>query len=56
MTKLAVETAADLTKEQLTRLKEESLKRHDYLAAVLAEFALNLDQGEEQRVLLRSKR
>jgi hypothetical protein len=56
LTRFLVDSAADLGKEQLERLNDESMKRHDHMAAVLSQFALDLDRGEEQRVLLRSKR
>lgn len=49
----------DVAKLAGSRLKEsnsDALGRHDYLAATLSRFRLDLDQGEEEQVLLRSRR
>jgi hypothetical protein len=52
----AIDAAADLTSEQLKKLNRESLDKKDFMTAVLSQFALDLDAGEERRVLLRSKK
>jgi hypothetical protein len=52
----AMKTAARLGGEQLKKMNAESMAKHDYMTAVLTEFRLELDHGEEDRVLLRSRR
>ncbi len=52
----AIDAAADLTSERLKKLNRESLDKKDFMTAVLSQFALDLDAGEERRVLLRSKK
>jgi hypothetical protein len=52
----AIDAAAELTSDQLRKLNEDALARKDDMRALLAQFALDLDRGEEDRVLLRSKR
>jgi hypothetical protein len=48
--------AATLGGDQLKKMNSEALSKHDYMAAVLSRFGLDLDDGEEQGVLLRSTR
>jgi hypothetical protein len=52
----AMSTAAKLAADQLRKMNSEALAKRDYLAAVLTRFRLDLDDAEEQRVLLRSRR
>ena len=47
--------AAKLGGDQLRKMNSEALAKQDYMAAVLTRFRLDLDDGEEKRVLLRSK-
>ena len=49
-------TASKLGGDQLRKMNSEALAKHDYMAAVLTRFGLDLDDGEEKRVLLRSRR
>jgi hypothetical protein len=51
-----VVSAANFGVERLRKMNSESLARHDYMAAVLTGFGLDLDAGEEDGVLLTSKR
>ena len=53
---VALQTAASLAADQLRELNAEALAKQDYLQAVLTRFLLDLDEGEEARVLLRSKK
>ena len=48
--------AAKLGGEQLKKLNVDARNRHDHLAEVLTRFGLDLERGEEDRVLLRSRR
>ncbi len=48
--------ATDLGRDQLQKINAAALAKHDYMAAVLTRFALDLDDGEEKRVLLRSRK
>ena len=48
--------AAKLGGDQLRKMNSEALAKQDYMAAVLTRFGLDLDDGEEKRVLLRSRR
>lgn len=48
--------AADLGVDQLKKINADALAKHDYMAAVLTRFGLDLDDGEEKRVLLMSRR
>jgi hypothetical protein len=45
-----------LTVDQLRRMQDEAIAKKDYMAAVLVEFQLGLEQGEKDRVLFRSQR
>lgn len=48
--------AADLGVEQLKKINSAALAKHDYMAAVLTRFGLDLEDGEDKRVLLMSRR
>jgi ABC-type dipeptide/oligopeptide/nickel transport system ATPase component len=52
----AMKLAAQLSGEQLRKLNADAAARRDYLAAVMTRFQLDLEDGEEARVLLRSKK
>jgi hypothetical protein len=52
----AMSAAAKLGGDQLRKMHADALAKRDYLAAVLTRFRLDLDDGEENRVLLRSRR
>ncbi len=52
----AMRAAAQLSGEQLRKLNADALAKRDYLAVVLTRFRLDLEDGEEKRVLLRSKK
>jgi hypothetical protein len=51
-----IQAAAGLGRDQLRKLNDEARARKDDLAAVLAQFALDLDDAEQRKVLLRSKK
>ena len=48
--------AAKLGGDQLRKLNADARDRHDHLAEVLTRFGLDLERGEADRVLLRSRR
>lgn len=52
----AMSAASKLGGDQLRMMNFEALAKQDYMAAVLTHFRLELDNGEEKRVLLRSRR
>jgi len=52
----AMRAASKLGGDQLSTMNSEALAKHDYIAAVLTRFGMDLDDGEEQGVLLRSRR
>jgi double-GTPase-like protein len=52
----SVNVATDLGRDQLKKIHSAALAKHDYMAAVLTRFALDLDDGEEKRILLRSRK
>jgi hypothetical protein len=52
----AVREIANLTVEQLTKMNLEARARQDYMAEVLTRFGMDLDEGERDGVLLRSRR
>jgi hypothetical protein len=52
----AMSTAAKLGGDQLRKMNSDARAKHDDLAAVLTRFRLDLDDGEDKRVLLRSRR
>jgi hypothetical protein len=52
----AVSTAAKLGRDQLRKMNSGARAKQDYLAAVLTGFRLDLYDGEENGILLRSRR
>ena len=52
----ALSVAAHLGSDQIRKMNSEALAKRDHLAAVLSRFRLDLDDGEEQLVLFRSRR
>jgi hypothetical protein len=52
----AMRTAAKISGDQLRRMNADALAKRDYLAAVLTRFRLDLEDAEQKRVLLRSKK
>jgi GTPase SAR1 family protein len=52
----ALKTATELVGETLKKANEEALVNRDYLVATLTRFAMDLERGEKERVLLRSLR
>ncbi len=48
--------AAKLAGDKLREINSESLAKRDYLRATLTRFRMDLDKGEEERILLRSRR
>lgn len=52
----ATSAASKLGGDQLKKMYSEAVAKQDYLAAVLSRFGLDLDDGEDKRVLLRSRR
>lgn len=51
-----VNEAAKLAGDKLREINSEALARHDHLAATLSGFRMDLDRGEREQVLLRSRR
>ena len=51
-----VNEAAKLAGDKLRKINSEALARHDHLAATLSGFRMDLDRGEREQVLLRSRR
>lgn len=51
-----ITAASKLGSEQLQRVNSEALAKRDYLRAVLTRFALDLDDGEDKQILLRSRK
>jgi hypothetical protein len=51
-----VSRAVNLGADQLRKMNAEALAQHEDMKAVLTRFGLDLDDGEEERVLLRSRR
>jgi hypothetical protein len=51
-----VDAAAELAGDKLKEKNADALAKQDYMSAVLTGFRLNMDKGEEERVLLRSQR
>jgi hypothetical protein len=47
--------AVDMLESQLRQINEQARQKHDYLTATLTQFQLDLDQGEKDRLLIRSK-
>jgi hypothetical protein len=52
----AMSSAAKLGGDQLKKMNSEARAKKDYMAAVLTRFGLDLAEGEEKRILLRSRR
>jgi len=52
----AMRTAVKATSDQLRSMNADALAKRDYQSATLSRFRLDLEAGEEKRVLLRSKR
>ncbi len=52
----AVTTASNLGVDQLRRRNRDALAKHDYMAAVLTRFGLDLEDGEDHGFLLTSNR
>jgi hypothetical protein len=48
--------ASTLGGDQFKKIHSAALAKHDYMSAVLTGFELDLDDGEEKRVFLRSRR
>jgi hypothetical protein len=51
-----MDEAARLAGDKLRKLNADALARHEYLAATLTGFRLDLDKGEDEQILLRSRR
>jgi hypothetical protein len=51
----ALIAAAKMAGPQLRQINEQAREKHDYLTATLTQFKLDLDQGETDRLLIRSK-
>ncbi|MGK5113800.1 MULTISPECIES: TRAFAC clade GTPase domain-containing protein [unclassified Geodermatophilus] len=52
----SVTEAAELTGDRLREINSEALATHDHLRATLTRFAMDLNKGEEEHILLRSLR
>jgi hypothetical protein len=52
----AMSAAAKLGSDQLRRLNADALAKREYMSAVLTRFRLDLNEGEENGILLRSQR
>ena len=52
----AMKTAAKISGEQLRKMNSDAVAKRDHLAAVMTRFRLDLEDGEANRVLLRSKK
>jgi len=51
-----VNEAAKLAGDKLKKANAEALAKHEYLAATLTGFWMDLDKGEQEQILLRSRR
>ena len=51
----ALIAAVKMAGSQLRQINEQARENHDYLTATLTQFKLDLDQGETDRLLIRSK-
>lgn len=47
---------ANLTVDQLTKMNLEARAKQDYMAEVLTRFGLDVDEGEKDGILFRSRR
>ena len=52
----AVDDAAKLAGDKLKEANAEALAKRDYMAATLTRFRMDLDEGEDEQILLRSLR
>src|SRR5664280_183895 len=52
----AIDDAAKLAGDKLKEANAEALAKRDYMAATLTRFRMDLDEGEEEQILLRSLR
>jgi hypothetical protein len=52
----SMSAAVNFGADQLRKMNAEALAKHEYMKAVLTRFIMDLDDGEEQRILLRSRR
>ncbi len=52
----AMSAASKLGGDQLRKMYSEALAKQDYMAAALTGFRLDLDEGEQKRILLRGRR
>lgn len=53
---VAISIVSKLSGDQLRKMNSEALAKKDYMGAVLTRFQLDLDDGEQKRVLLTSKK
>jgi double-GTPase-like protein len=51
----ALIAAVNMSKRELKQINQKAREKHDYLTATLTQFMLDLDQGETDRLLIRSK-
>lgn len=51
----ALIAAVKMAESQLRQINEQAREKHDYLTATLTQFKLDLEQGETDRLLIRSK-
>src|SRR4051794_39101208 len=51
----ALIAGAKMAEEQVRKINEQARENHDYLTATLTQFKLDLDQGETDGLLIRSK-
>lgn len=56
LSKGVLEDAATLVGDKLTRLNADALDKQDYLTATLTGFQMDLEKGEDDRVLIKSMR
>ena len=51
----ALIAAAKMSAPKIRKMNEQARENHDYLTATLTQFKLELDQGETDGLLIRSK-
>jgi len=56
LSKEVLDDAAKLAGDRLREINSEALAKHDYLTATLTGFRMDLDKGEKEQILLRSRR
>src|SRR5664280_214142 len=56
LSKEVLDDAAKLAGDKLRAINAEALAKHDYLTATLTGFRMDLDKGEKEQILLRSRR